>query len=176
MGALRVTGLTVGQVMHPGIVSCAADTAATEVARMMAGRGVHCVAVLGPARDGSGNPRVWGIVSDLDLVSALTRPGAPASAGDLATDPVITVRPAAPLQEAAEAMVRHGVHHVVVADPDRHTPVGVLSTVDIAAALAGEAPPLSQPHLQPRTPGRPHHADRAVQIRNMLRDSASRNP
>ncbi len=124
--------------MHAGIVSCAPDTGAADVARTMADRRVHCVAVEAPARDGAGPPRVWGIVTDLDVLAALGRPGATATAADLASEPVITVRPTLALGDAAEAMVRHGVHHVVVADPERHTPVGVLSTLDVAAALARE--------------------------------------
>jgi CBS domain-containing protein len=129
---------TVRDVMHPGIVSCAVDTGAAEVARMMASQAVHCVAVIGPSQDASAPERVWGIVSDLDVLSALTHPGSPATAADLAAQPVITVRPTLSLHEAAEAMVRHGAHHVVVAEPDRHTPVGILSTLDVAAVLARE--------------------------------------
>lgn len=179
MDVRSATGLTVGQVMHPGVLSCPADTPAVEVARMMAERSVHCVAVIGPARDGSGTPRVWGIVSDLDVVSALTRPGSPPAAADLATAPVITVRPSARLDEAAGAMVHHGVHHVVVTDPERHTPVGVLSTLDVAATLAGEhwSPEPDAPHpSHRRPPAGPRRADRAAAIRRMLRDAASRNP
>ena len=136
--------LTVRDVMHPGIISCAGDAGAAEVARMMADCSVHCVAVVAPARDGSGTPRVWGIVSDLDVLAALTRPGA-ATAAELASEPAITVRPTLGLDEAVQAMVRYGAHHLVVTDPDRHAPVGVLSTLDVAAALgAGPRPP--SPH------------------------------
>ena len=138
MTGARAEDLTVRDAMHPGIVSCAADTGAAEVARMMTGHSVHCVAVLGSTRDGSQAARVWGIVSDLDVLSALTRPGPPATAADLASEPVITVRPTLALRAAAETMVRHGAHHVVVTDPDRHAPVGVLSTLDVADVLASE--------------------------------------
>ena len=132
----RVSTATVRDAMHPGIVSCAADTGAAEIARIMSGRGVHSVAVIGAAKDESGPPRVWGIVSDLDVLAAITAPRPYPTAADLATQPVITVRPDLPLSEAVEAMVRYGAHHVVVAEPDRHTPVGILSTLDVAAVLA----------------------------------------
>lgn len=161
----HAASLTVRDAMHPGIVSCAADTGATEVARMMVDRSVHCVAVVSLAEDASGAPRVWGIVSDLDLLSALIRPGAEATAADLAREPVITVRPTLALREVAEAMVRHRVQHVVVVDPDRRTPVGVLSTLDVARALGGGPRP---------RPARWTPADRTAEIHSMLR--ASRNP
>ncbi|HZE05191.1 MAG TPA: CBS domain-containing protein [Solirubrobacteraceae bacterium] len=129
---------TVRDVMHPGIVSCSGAAGAAEIARIMASCRVHSVAVLGLSKDERHTPHIWGIVSDLDVLAATTRPGAPATAADLASEPVITVRPTMSLKEAAEAMVRHGVHHVVVADPERHTPVGILSTLDIAEVLARE--------------------------------------
>jgi CBS domain-containing protein len=113
-----VSTATVRDAMHPGIVSCAADTGAAEIARIMSGRGVHSVAVIGAAKDESGPPRVWGIVSDLDVLAAITAPRPYPTAADLATQPVITVRPDLPLSEAVEAMVRYGAHHVVVAEPD----------------------------------------------------------
>jgi hypothetical protein len=53
-------------------------------------------------------------------------------------EPVITVGPTLSLHEAAEDMVRHGTHHLVVNDPEQHMPVGILSTLDVAAALARE--------------------------------------
>jgi CBS domain-containing protein len=175
MSATHVRHLTVRDVMHPGIVSCAADAGAGEVARMMADRDVHCIAVVGPAQDGSGVPRVWGIVSDLDVLSALTRPGSSATAAELASQPVITVRPTLALDEAVEAMVRYGAHHVVVTDPERHTPVGVLSTLDVAAVLGGRPRPAARSPVTTRAP-RKAPGDRADEIRSMLRDRASRNP
>ena len=53
-------------------------------------------------------------------------------------EPVITVGPTLSLHEAAEDMVRHGTHHLVVNDPEQHMPVGILSTLDVTAALARE--------------------------------------
>jgi CBS domain-containing protein len=175
MSSAHVSNLTVREVMHPGIVSCAADTGAAEVARMMDCRSVHCVAVVSAAEDEVGTPRVWGIVSDLDVLSALTRPGPEATAAELASEPVITVRPTLPLREAAESMVRYGAHHLVVTDPARHTPVGVLSTLDVARALGGGHRPAV---ISAGAAGTAHRApeDRAADIRTMLSDRASRNP
>jgi CBS domain-containing protein len=175
MTSTQVSHLTVRDVMHPGIVSCAGDAGAAEVARMMADRDVHCIAVVGSAPDGSGVRRVWGIVSDLDVLSALTRGGGSATAAELASEPVITVRPTLSLDEAVEAMVRYGAHHVVVTDPQRHTPLGVLSTLDVAAVL-GDRPRPATPRTRAPRAARRAPSDRAAEIRSMLRDRASRNP
>ena len=118
--------------MHHGVLTCGPGDSLQEVAAIMANHRVHAVVIT------SGNgARPIGIVSDLDVLSALTRPGGAATAGDLAGDPVITVPSTLPLRQAAELMVRHRAHHVVVADPEHHTPVGVVSTLDVARVLAG---------------------------------------
>jgi CBS domain-containing protein len=43
------------------------------------------------------------------------------------------------LERAAQLMTEHGSAHLVVDDPETGRPVGVLSTLDIAAALTGGA-------------------------------------
>jgi CBS domain-containing protein len=129
---------TVADAMHPGILSCEPDATVTEVAKIMATHHVHCVAVVGISHE---QPEcfVWGIVSDLDLVGAGIE-GAGRTARSLASQPVVIVEPGMPLRAAAAEMLKHGVSHVVVADPSDQRPIGVLSTLDVAGVLAwGEA-------------------------------------
>lgn len=131
---------TVGDAAHPGIVSCGAEITLTEVARLMAIHHVHCVAVMMSGRDDRAGESVWGLISDLDLVRCGIRVGAEETAGALALEPVITVKPSMPLREAGELMLEHGVSHVIVVDADSQRPTGVLSTLDIVGVLAwGEA-------------------------------------
>ena len=131
---------TVAQAMHPGVLSCEASATLREVARMMAGRHVHCIAVMGLSKDEHAERLVWGVISDLDLVRAALRAGADQLAGALATQPVITVEPSMPLRQAGELMLTRGVSHLVVVEPELQRPVGILSTTDIAGVLAwGEA-------------------------------------
>ncbi len=127
---------TVSDAMHPGIISCDADTSLTDVARLMATHHVHSVAVTGVDLGGSS---AWGIVSDLDLVACGAR-HAERTAGALARRPTITVEPALPLAAACELMLEHEVTHVLVVDKATDRPIGVLSTLDVAGILAwGEA-------------------------------------
>jgi CBS domain-containing protein len=132
--------ITVAEVMNPGIVSCSQTASATEIARVMASCRVHCVAVIGLSHDSDPQPRIWGIVSDLDVLRSVTDPASPATAQELAQQPVITVRPETTIYEAVEAMVRYGAHHIVVADPELHTPLGILSTLDVAEILGQGKP------------------------------------
>ena len=98
----------------------------------MARRHVHCVVVTdGPDEAGS----LWGIVSDLDLAAAASvRDLAGQTAGGTAATEVLTVGPDETLQRAAQLMTEHGTTHLVVVDGARE-PIGVVSTLDIAAAL-----------------------------------------
>jgi CBS domain-containing protein len=131
---------TVSDAMHPGILSCEADATLTDVARLMAMHHVHCVAVMGLSHEHPGEKLVWGIISDSDLVRAGIREGADQTAAALAQQTMISVEPTMPLREAGELMLASGVTHVVVIDPAVQRPTGILSTLDIAGALAwGEA-------------------------------------
>ena len=45
-----------------------------------------------------------------------------------------------PLREAGELMLARGVSHLVVIEPGVQRPIGILSTLDIAGALAWGEP------------------------------------
>ena len=130
---------TVSDAMHPGILACEPDASLPDVARMMATHHVHCVAVVGVSHE---EPPcgVWSVISDLDLLRAGIRDDEASSAREIAQQPVVTVEPSAPLREAGELMLAHGVSHLVVVQPGAQSPIGILSTADIAGVLAwGEA-------------------------------------
>lgn len=128
-------GGAVADAMHPGIVSCPPDASSTTVAQTMAAHRLHCVFVMHPGFDGSGEPYVWGIVSDLDLMRSALHPGERQTAGSLAGQPLVSVKPTTPLSDACALMVKHGVTHLVVIDSSTRRPIGVLSTTDISAIL-----------------------------------------
>lgn len=129
--------LRVADAMHVGVVTCERETPLLEVAATMARERIHCIVVESGSGDG-GEP--WGIVSDLDLVAAATvRDLEEQTAGGSAATPVVLVTPLETLERAAQLMTEHGTAHLVVDDPETGRPVGVLSTLDIAAALTGGA-------------------------------------
>jgi CBS domain-containing protein len=145
------SSILVADAMRPGILTCDPETTLREVARLMATRRVHCVLVRGvdpPA------PARFAVLSDLDLARA-TGDGAVENitARDVAWSPVITVAPDATLQHAAGLMARHTSTHLVVTERDTRTPVGVLSTLDVAAALAGIQSPGLAPAVASKSSG-----------------------
>jgi CBS domain-containing protein len=124
----------VSDAMHHGIVTCPRDTPLTDVAELMARHRIHAVVVTDASDDAAD---LWGVVSDLDLVAAASvRDLAEQCAGATAATAALSVAPTETLQRAAQLMTEHGTAHLVVVDTSRMRPVGVLSTLDVAAALA----------------------------------------
>jgi CBS domain-containing protein len=130
-----IANATVGDAMHPGILSCEPDASLTEVARLMATHHVHSLAVIGIAHSELEHG-VWGIVSDLDLLRAAARDVEVETAGSLAQQPLVSVTPSTPLLEAADLMLTHGVSHLVVVEPESQRPIGIVSTLDVVGVLA----------------------------------------
>lgn len=121
---------TVADVMHSGVVTCSPTTRLVTVAREMAAHRIHCVVVRPPDANA-----VWGFVSDLDLVAAAALGAVNGIAGSAAATPAVTAHPEDSIQRAMQLMVEHQVTHLVVVDDDGR-PRGVISTLDIAEALA----------------------------------------
>jgi CBS domain-containing protein len=122
----------VGDAMHTGMLTTDPSTPLRVVARLMAERRVHAVAVADP--DHARRP--WGIVTDLDVAAAAAEE-AEETAGEAAKHELVTVSAGDSLCWAAQQMVEHGVSHLVVIDPGTGYPSGILSTLDVAAAYAG---------------------------------------
>lgn len=129
---------TVDDEMRHGLIACAPDTPLRDVARMMTSNHVHAVIVVAHETDGDTTP--WGVVSDVDVLAAAERGIGGVTAREVAGTPVVMVAPGDPLERAAQLMREYATSHLIVVDPATGQPVGVISTLDIAGALAwGEA-------------------------------------
>jgi CBS domain-containing protein len=134
--ATALSTAIVGDVMHPGIVTCAPDAPLASVARTMADHRVHCVAIAGIRRgEGAAQHLTWGLVADIDLMAALRRAAIGAPAELFAETQPLAVQPSEPLDRAAALMVEHGAAHLVVVSPTG-LPSGIVSTLDVALILA----------------------------------------
>jgi CBS domain-containing protein len=109
---------------------------------MMVSHRIHSVVVWGDDEpDAEG---VWGVVSDLDLVEiGATEDVGHRTAGESARSPAVMIRPEASLRRAAQLMREHSTTHLIVVDPREH-PIGVVSTLDVAAFLAGSRLPVER--------------------------------
>lgn len=127
----------VSDVMTEGLITCAPSTPLRGVAKLMASHRVHSVFVFDYGQEDDESPKLWGIVSDLDLVAAAWADVDDQTAGESAVTPLVFVRADDDLRHAAQLMTESGVSHLAVVDPRTRRPIGVVSTLDIARAVAG---------------------------------------
>jgi CBS domain-containing protein len=126
--------LKVADAMHAGVLTCAEDASLADAAAIMAAYSIHCVVVL----DSPDDEKPWGVISDLDLVSAaFDHDAGDWKAGEAAGTPAVMIESDAPLRRAAQLMREYGITHLVVVDSEAQTPLGVISTLDLARVVAG---------------------------------------
>jgi CBS domain-containing protein len=124
--------MTVGEVMHAGIISCRPETTLRTVAGILAAHRIHAVVVAAADADAG-----WSVVSDRDVVRSHSRGELDqVTAGEAASEPTLSVREDADLQHAAELMDHYGTSHLIVTASGGGRPTGVLSSLDLAAAVA----------------------------------------
>jgi|SRR5581483_3844744 len=137
----RLDLIRVRDVVHRGIFAVGVEAPLQEAARVMADRSVHCVVVRAADQEADVDPaaRLWGVISELDLLAAVAAGGfAERMAGDTAVTPLVVVDLDDTLLHAVETMHEQKVTHLVVVD-HRHggEAVGVVSALDVARVLAG---------------------------------------
>lgn len=130
--AISLDHVRVKEAMHAGIVAATPDTPLRAVARQMAEHRVHAVAVV----ERNQGLHTRGIVSALDIAAAVASDVEP-TAGEMASNEVVTVSTDDRLDYAARLMSEHRVAHLVVLDRATGRPVGILSVLDLAAAYGG---------------------------------------
>jgi CBS domain-containing protein len=122
---------TVGEAMHAGVITCPPGATLRSVAGILAEHRIHAVVV---AREEDGAPLA--VVTDRDVVFGHSRGELDlVTAGTAANAPTVTVRSGADLREAADVMAHYGTSHVIVTE-NGGRPIGVLSSLDVAAAVA----------------------------------------
>jgi CBS domain-containing protein len=126
----------VGDAMSHGVISCPPETPLRVVARMMATYGVHAIFVFERTDEPDDDPRLWAVVSDLDLVAATQLDLDALTAGGTAVTPLVSVGADSSIAEAGSLMAQYGIAHLAVTEPGSRRPIGVISTLDIARAVA----------------------------------------
>ncbi|HEY1277544.1 MAG TPA: CBS domain-containing protein [Thermoleophilaceae bacterium] len=128
----RTVPRNVGGAMSQAIVVCRPEATLEAAARAMTERRSRSVVVV----DEGGT--VAGIITGHDLLALHEQPEGGELVRDLMTRELRTITRDASLREAADLMLLHEVHRLVVIDAERPLapPVGLVSTADIAAAMA----------------------------------------
>ena len=128
----------VRDLMHRGLITCRRDASLGQVAVLLAQNRVHSLVVAD--RDS----RPIGILSDFDLMagewlSADTESLAVMrrlTAGDLMSQPIISVEANVRLSEAAKLLVEKEINRLMVIENGK--PVGIISSSDFVAGIARE--------------------------------------
>ena len=115
----RLSRMTVRDAMQLGLFECPPETGVEALARTMAEKSIHCVVV-------AGIDRMRGLGPGLESTTA----------AELAATDIVVVEPTDTLEHAAQLMAEHDNAHLVVASPQTGRPVGMLSTLDVARAVA----------------------------------------
>ena len=126
--------------MSPTVTHRTPDTPLRGVARLMVKHGIHGVYVFDYGVEDDEAMRLWGLVTDLDLVAAWPVIEG-RTAGDSAVTPLATVAREDSLGRAAQLMAETASSHLAVLDPVTSRPVGVLSTLDVARVIAAAQDP-----------------------------------
>jgi CBS domain-containing protein len=141
VSATRLSDATVGQVMHPGVITCVPDTPLHDLAGRMADLRIHCIAVSGVGTRPDGDEHLmWGLVTDMDVVRAAHRGRPGTLAGELTATSPLALPEDASLERAASLMASHDATHVVAVGRSG-LPSGVVSTLDVIRILAAAGGP-----------------------------------
>ena len=128
--------MDIATICRRQVVTIEADASLREAAILMRDRHVGALVVT----DSADMPQVLGVVTDRDLaIEVLARESDSFAVciGDIASDSLVAVTETATVQEAVEAMKRHGVRRLLVTD-DGHRVIGFVSGDDLVNAIAGE--------------------------------------
>lgn len=128
--------MTVGEVMRPGIVTCARTATPDDLARIMHAGRTDCVVILSSGQNVEHFPVVWGLVTREDLLRPLAELDPEATAEEIARTPVVRARVDLPIAQAQSLCAAVGVSHLLVIDPAHGTPLGVVSEADLAFPTA----------------------------------------
>lgn len=129
----------VGEVMHPGVLTCKRETPIQDVARNMSENDVSALIVVND--DG----HMVGLISRTDLVNARLyeqywKHWRGLTAGHIMITDVVAVRPEDTLQHASKMMMERRIHRVVVVEElnEGVKPIGILSVTDVVRDIARE--------------------------------------
>lgn len=129
----------VGEVMHPGVLTCQRETPIQDVARNMSENDVSALIVVND--DG----HMVGLISRTDLVNARLyeqywKHWRGLTAGHIMITDVVAVRSEDTLQHASKMMMERRIHRVVVVEEKNEglKPIGILSVTDVVRDIARE--------------------------------------
>jgi len=118
--------------MSKPVVVVDPDSSVSYAMTLMRRRGIHSV-IVNISQD---NP-AYGIITTTDIrdkIAATERNPAEMTVRDIMSGPLVLAKPEWSLKECSQAMQKHNIHHLPVAD-EHGTLVGLISATDIFMAV-----------------------------------------
>jgi len=135
---------TIRDAMHRGVVTCRVNANAAEVARIMLDNDVSALVVIDERLN------ACGVISKTDLIGFYGKNLSLITAEDIMTFKMLTVSPDTLVHEAVQLMLECGVHQLVIVTGGgaHRRPVGIFTTGDAVALMAGESGPRSEAQIR----------------------------
>jgi len=121
----------VGQLMTSDPVTVSPDTLVEEAAQRLLDKGIGSLIVT------DGANRILGILTTTDFVDIVSEshPKAETTVERYMSTDVVSTTAQTPIDEVADLMLEHGIHHVPVVD-ETDGVLGIISTTDLTAYLS----------------------------------------
>lgn len=124
--------MNVSDIVTRGLVVIPSDASVLEASKLMVQNNIGLLVVC----DVHDKNKLVGVISERDIIKSIALGDKlPAHVDAISTKNVITVKANSDVAEAAKAMNKHGIRHVVVVD-DRNIPMGVVSMRDLVGERA----------------------------------------
>lgn len=131
-------------VMCRGVVTCRVDATAAESAKIMLDNDVSALVVVDERLS------ACGVISKTDLIGFYGKELSQITAEDIMTSEIFTVSPDTAVYEAVQLMLEYRIHQLVIVTQGgaHRRPVGIFTTGDAVALMAGESGPRSEAQIR----------------------------
>lgn len=135
---------TIRNVMHRGVVTCGVNTNVAEAAKTMLDNDVSALVVVDERLN------ACAVISKTDLIRFYGKELSQVTAEDIMTSEIFTVSPDTLVYEAVQLMLEHRIHQLeIVTQGGAHRrPVGIFTSGDAVALMAGESGPRSEAQIR----------------------------
>lgn len=124
--------MKVSDIVTRALAVISSDATVLEASKLMVQKNVGLLVVC----DAKDKTKLLGVISERDVIRSIASGEIlPSHVQAISTKNVVTVRADSDVAEAAKAMNKHGIRHVVVVD-DRNIPMGVVSMRDLVGERA----------------------------------------
>ena len=135
---------TIREAMHRGVVTCRVTAPVANLARIMLDNDVSALVVVDERLD------ACGVITKTDLIKHYGKDLTSLTAEDIMNPRLLTVSPDTLVCEGVQLMLAHKVHQlVIVTEAGAHRrPVGLFTSGDAVALMAGEVGPRSEAQIR----------------------------